>query len=58
MQIILIVILIICSAYFSATETALSSANKIRLKHMADTGNRAAERTLNILEKYDKAATT
>ena len=42
MQIILIVILIICSAYFSATETALSSANKIRLKHMADTGNRAA----------------
>lgn len=58
MQIILIVILIICSAYFSATETALSSANKIRLKHMADTGNRAAERTLNILEKYDKALTT
>ena len=58
MQIILIVILIICSAYFSATETALNSANKIRLKNMADNGSRAAQRTLNILAKYDKALTT
>ena len=57
MQIVLIVILIICSAYFSATETALNSANKIRLKNM-DNGSRAAQRTLNILAKYDKALTT
>lgn len=58
MQIVFIVILILCSAFFSATETALNSANKIRLKNMADNGSRAAQRTLNILAKYDKALTT
>ncbi len=58
MQIVLIVILIACSAFFSATETALNSANKIRLKNMADNGSRAAQRTLDILTKYDKALTT
>ena len=58
MQVFLIVILIVCSAFFSATETALNSANKIRLKNMADNGSHAAQRTLNILAKYDKALTT
>lgn len=58
MQIVFIVILIMCSAFFSATETALNSANKIRLRNMADNGSRAAQRTLNILAKYDKALTT
>ena len=56
MQIFLI--LIVCSAFFSATETALNSANKIRLKNMADNGSHSAQRTLNILAKYDKALTT
>lgn len=58
MQIFLIVILIVCSAFFSATETALNSANKIRLKNMADNGSHAAQRALNVLAKYDKALTT
>ena len=58
MQIALIVILIACSAFFSASETALNSVNKIRMKHMAENGNRAAQRTLNILDRYDKALTT
>lgn len=58
MQVFLIVILIVCSAFFSATETALNSANKIRLKNMADNGSHAAQRTLNVLAKYDKALTT
>lgn len=58
MQIVLIVILIVFSAFFSATETALNSVNKIRLKNMAENGSRAAERTLKILNKYDKALTT
>lgn len=58
MQIIIIVILVVLSAFFSATETSLSSVNKIRLKSIADNGNRAAARTLKILDKYDKALTT
>ncbi len=58
MQIVLIIVLVVLSAFFSATETSLSSVNRIRLKSMADGGNRAAARTIRILDKYDKALTT
>ncbi len=58
MDIVLIVILIALSAFFSASETALSSANKIRLKSMADNGSRGAERALKVIKKYDKTITT
>ena len=58
MNIVLIVILIALSAFFSASETAISSVNRIRLKGMAESGSRGAARALNILQKYDKALTT
>ena len=46
--IVALVLLVIVSAYFSATETAFSSLNKIRLRNMADDGNRKAEATLRL----------
>lgn len=49
-----LVILILLSAYFSATETAFSSLNKIRIKNLANNGNKKARLTLNLCEKYDK----
>lgn len=58
MDIALLVILIILSAFFSASETALSSANKIRLRSMADNGSKGAERALKVIKKYDKTITT
>lgn len=58
MQFVLIVILIMMSAFFSAAETAYSSVNRIRLKSMSENGSRGAERALKILKKYDKALTT
>lgn len=58
MRITLIVILIALSAFFSASETAISSVNRIRLKNMAENGSRGAARALKILKKYDKALTT
>lgn len=58
MRIVLIVALIALSAFFSASETAISSVNRIRLKGMAENGSRGAARALNILKKYDKALTT
>ncbi|MDE7362308.1 MAG: hemolysin family protein [Oscillospiraceae bacterium] len=57
-NITLIIILIALSAFFSASETAISSVNRIRLKGMADNGSRGAARALKILKKYDKALTT
>ncbi len=58
MQFVLIVILIMMSAFFSAAETAFSSVNRIRLKSMSENGSRGADRALKILKKYDKALTT
>ncbi len=58
MEIALIVICLCCSAFFSASETALTSANRIRLKNLADNGSKAAARTLKIIQRYDKAVTT
>lgn len=49
-----LVVLILCSAYFSATETAFSSLNRIRLKNLANEGNKKAELTLSLSEDYDK----
>ena len=57
-KIIAIVILILFSAYFSATETAFTSMNKIKLKTMAGDGNRRAQQALELEEKYDKLLTT
>ena len=43
-----IVVLICLSAYFSATETAFSSLNRIRLKSKAEAGDRRAVLTLEL----------
>ena len=57
-SILLIVILLLCSAYFSATETAFSSLNRTRLKTMAEKGNKRAELTLALADKYDALLST
>lgn len=51
-------LLIVLSAYFSATETAFSGVNKIRLKSMASDGNKKAARALKLTENFDKLLTT
>lgn len=49
-----LVILVAMSAYFSATETAFTSLNRIRLKNRADNGDRRAARALALSEDYDR----
>ena len=53
-----LVILVGFSAFFSASETAFSSLNQIRLKSRADDGDRTAARVLAMAEKYDKLLST
>lgn len=55
---IILVVLIIFSAYFSATETAFSTLNRIRLKNAADSGDKKAGKVLKLAENYDKLITT
>ena len=54
----IIAVLIMCSAFFSATETAFSSVSKIRLKNKAENGDKKAAKALYITENYDKALST
>ena len=54
---LLFTILIVCvvfSAFFSGSETGIMTANRYRLKHQAKTGNKSAQRILNLLAHPDK----
>ena len=55
---VVLVVLVAFSAFFSASETAFSSLNQIRLKSRADDGDRTAARVLAMAEKYDKLLST
>ncbi len=57
-MIVVLMVLICFSAYFSATETAFSSLNKIRLKNRAESGDTRAATTLAISEEYDRLLST
>ena len=57
-MLLVMVLLTAMSAFFSATETAFSSFNRIRMKSLASAGNKHAEKVLKIEENYDKFITT
>lgn len=47
----ILAILVFCSSFFSATETAYSSINKIKLKNMASAGSRKAQKALELADR-------
>ena len=55
---ILIVILIILSAFFSSCEIAYSSVNKIKLKKKVSDGNKEATKAMEIVNNYSEALST
>ena len=57
-SLVIIVACIIMSAYFSATETAFSSLNRIRVKNLAEKGNRRAKLVMKLSENYDSLLST
>ena len=57
-SILLIVACVVMSGYFSATETAFSSLNRIRVKNMAEKGDSRAELVLRMSENYDSLLST
>ena len=54
----IMVLCIMMSAFFSASETAFSSVNKTRLKTMVEKGNSRAKVTLELAESYDQLIST
>lgn len=57
-QIVIIVFCLLMSAYFSATETAFTTMNRIRVKTLAEKGNKRAALALRLEENYDRLLTT
>ena len=55
---IVFAICIVGGAYFAATESSFSAVNKIKIKTLADDGNRRARGVLFVLNRFDKALTT
>lgn len=56
-----IIAMVVCvgfSAYFSATETAFTSLNRIRMKNMANDGNKKAKEVMELSDNYDNLLST
>ncbi len=54
----ILIILVLLYSFFSASETAFSSLNKIKLKALANSGNKRAASTLELMEDFSKLLTT
>ena len=50
-QLVILVVLLVLSAFYSAAETALTTASEIKLGTLADEGDKKAKRALKLLEK-------
>src|SRR3990170_6993467 len=56
-EILIIFVLLVLSAFFSGSETALISVNKIRVRHLAETGNKQAAILVEIFENPEQFLT-
>lgn len=55
---VIIIILIFTYSFFSATETAFSSLNRVKIKALSNSGNKKAQKTLLLVEKFSSLLTT
>lgn len=51
---IVLVVLLAMSAFFSLSETAMMASNRFRLRHLAQSGHRGAQKAISLLDKTDK----
>lgn len=58
MVLAIILVCVFMSAFFSATETALSTANTIRIRKLAEENKRGAKKAIILIENYDRTITS
>ena len=51
---IALVVILICSAFFSASETSMMALNRLRLNHLVRKGNKSAKLTAKLLSRTDQ----
>ena len=54
----IIIVCLILSGYFSATETAFTSLNRVRMKNLVNAGDERAKKVLELEENYDNLLST
>ena len=54
LQLIILVILLALSAFFSSAETALTTSNKLRMRSLAEEGNKRAQAVLEVTDNSGK----
>ncbi len=57
-SLLLFIFFLFCSAYCASAETAYTAVSRVRLRTMADKGNKRAKRALWICDRFDKTLTT
>lgn len=57
-QLVVLFLLIACSAFFSSAETALSTVNRVRMRALEEEGNKRAVKVNKILDNYGKMIST
>ena len=55
---ILYIFFLLCSAYCASAETAFTAVSKVRLRTIADKGNKRARKALWVCDRFDKTLTT
>lgn len=58
LSIVIIVVCVVLSAFFSATETAFSSLNRIRLRNMSNSNNKKVKLVVKLSENFDMLIST
>ena len=53
-QLVIVIILLSASAFFSSAETALMTSNKLKMRNLADNGDKRAAKVLKVTENTDK----
>lgn len=57
-QLFILGVLLLLSAFFSASETAIFSANKVKIRHLVEEGNKKAALTRRLMEQPGKIIST
>ena len=57
-SLLLFIFFLLCSAYCASAETAYTAVSRVRLRTMADKGNRKAKKALWVCDRFDKTLTT
>ena len=57
-SLLMIIVCVLFSMYFSATETAFNSLSRVRIKNKAEDGSKKAKLVLKLLDKYDEMLST